>query len=109
MELANNVTRLARQLTLSDVNGVARPVKVAFLEPYYGGSHAYFMDAVVAHSRHRFTPVTLPARKWKWRMRAAAVWFARDAKEWIDEEPAIDKQSQTMFGLNMAIAKSPRS
>ncbi|MGB2987990.1 MAG: DUF3524 domain-containing protein, partial [Phycisphaerae bacterium] len=53
------------------------------LEPYYGGSHAAFVDVLVQRSRHRITLATLPARKWKWRMRAAAIWFARDASEWM--------------------------
>ncbi len=50
---------------------------VVVLEPYHGGSHAAFVSAIQAHSRHRITLVTLPARKWKWRMRGAAIWFAR--------------------------------
>jgi glycosyltransferase involved in cell wall biosynthesis len=26
----------------------------------------------------------MPARKWKWRMRGASIWFARQATEWLD-------------------------
>ena len=44
-------------------------MKITFLEPYYGGSHAYVADILVRKSRHQVTLVTLPARKWKWRMR----------------------------------------
>ncbi len=55
---------------------------VAVLEPYYGGSHAAFVDTIKLLSRHRITLVTLPARKWKWRMRGAAIWFARDEGGW---------------------------
>jgi len=43
------------------------------IEPYYGGSHKGFLDGLVRHSRHRFELFTLPARKWKWRMRGAAI------------------------------------
>jgi len=51
--------------------------RVLFLEPFYGGSHRAFADGWVAHSRHAIDLVTLPARFWKWRMRGAALHFAR--------------------------------
>lgn len=57
-------------------------LNIALLEPYYGGSHRLFCDTIVERSRHNITLVTLPARKWKWRMRAASVWFARDESDW---------------------------
>ncbi len=59
-----------------------KTLNVVVLEPYYGGSHAAFVDTLKLHSRHRVALVTLPARKWKWRMRGAAIWFARDARNW---------------------------
>jgi glycosyltransferase involved in cell wall biosynthesis len=43
------------------------------LEPYFGGSHRAFLEGWQRHSRHTFTALTLPPRKWKWRMRHAAV------------------------------------
>ncbi|MEL7087861.1 MAG: DUF3524 domain-containing protein [Planctomycetota bacterium] len=46
------------------------------LNPYHGGSHAAFLDGWVAHSRHTFEVLTLPAHHWKWRMRHAAATFA---------------------------------
>jgi len=70
---------------------MSKTLHVAVLEPYYGGSHAAFVDAVKLHSRHRITLVTMPARKWKWRMRGAAIWFAKDANDWLrktDRGPA---------------------
>ena len=48
-------------------------LNVLFIEPYYGGSHAAFADGYRAHSRHRIELLTMPARKWKWRMRGAAL------------------------------------
>ena len=57
---------------------MSRKLSILGLEPYYGGSHRAFLDALVRHSRHDFTLMTLPARKWKWRMRGAAIWFARE-------------------------------
>lgn len=58
---------------------------IVLLEPYYGGSHAVFADTWRHHSAHQITLVTLPARKWKWRMRGAAMWFVREGGEWLDE------------------------
>lgn len=50
--------------------------QILFLEPWDDGSHRAFREGLLAHSRHRYTVLTLPGRFWKWRMRAAAAWFA---------------------------------
>ena len=50
--------------------------RILALDTYHGGSHRAFLDGWTRHSRHRFTPLTLPPYKWKWRMRHAAVTFA---------------------------------
>ncbi len=44
-----------------------------FLEPYYGGSHKSFADKYIDD---KWTLLTLPAHKWRWRMRHAAITFA---------------------------------
>jgi len=46
------------------------------LEPYYGGSHRAFLDGWSGASRHSWTVLSLPPRKWKWRMRHASITFA---------------------------------
>jgi glycosyltransferase involved in cell wall biosynthesis len=51
-------------------------MKILFIEPYDGGSHKAFREAIMARSRHEVMSLTLPARFWKWRMRSAALWFA---------------------------------
>jgi len=48
-------------------------MKILALEPYYGGSHRAFIDGWKTSSRHDWTVIGLPAHKWKWRMRHAAV------------------------------------
>ncbi len=53
-------------------------LRILAIEPYYGGSHRAFIDGLVAASRHDWTLITLPARKWKWRMRGAAIWAAEE-------------------------------
>lgn len=57
------------------------------LQPYYGGSHKYVMDALQAASRHTWHLLSLPPRQWQWRMRHAALTFAEDlaAREPTDE------------------------
>lgn len=54
-------------------------VRILALEPYYGGSHRSMLDGLVRHSRHDFEVLTMPARKWKWRMRGAAIELAERA------------------------------
>jgi glycosyltransferase involved in cell wall biosynthesis len=51
------------------------------LEPYYGGSHRAFLDGWSQVSRHEWTVLSLPAYKWKWRMRHAAVTFADQVRQ----------------------------
>jgi len=65
-------------------------VNVLALEPYYGGSHREFLDGWVERSRHRWTLVTLPPSKWKWRMRHSALTFANVVRERVADGEAWD-------------------
>ncbi len=58
-----------------------KSLKILALEPYYGGSHKAFLDGWTAFSRHKWTLLTLPPRKWKWRMRHSAVTLANQTAE----------------------------
>ena len=51
-------------------------MRVLLLESFYGGSHRDVADNLAARSRHDITLETMPARFWKWRMRASAFEFA---------------------------------
>ncbi|MCF6291497.1 MAG: DUF3524 domain-containing protein [Desulfobacterales bacterium] len=51
-------------------------MKILVLEPYYGGSHKSFLQGLRRYLPMRFELLTLSARKWKWRMRLAAPYFA---------------------------------
>ncbi len=51
-------------------------LRILVLEPYYGGSHKSFLDGLTQHLPYAFDLLTLPARKWKWRMRLGAPYFA---------------------------------
>jgi len=66
---------------------VPGPLRILAVEPYFGGSHADFLDGLRAASRHAWTVLTLPARKWKWRMRGAAIHFAREAEPLARRQP----------------------
>lgn len=60
-------------------------MNILALEPYYGGSHKAFIDGLSSVSTHDWTLLTLPAYKWKWRMRHAAVTFAQQAAKLLEE------------------------
>lgn len=51
-------------------------MRILALNPYHGGSHQAFLDGWIAYSRHEFEVLSLPAYKWKWRMRHASATFA---------------------------------
>ena len=64
--------------------GASHPVtnqslKVLALEPYFTLSHRTFLEGYRRYSRHRVEIWDLPPRKWKWRMRGAAFYFAERA------------------------------
>jgi glycosyltransferase involved in cell wall biosynthesis len=52
---------------------VTRPLRIAAVEPYLGGSHRHFLEGLQRHSQHRIELFTLPPRMWKWRVRGAAL------------------------------------
>ncbi|MDF1543067.1 MAG: DUF3524 domain-containing protein [Anaerosomatales bacterium] len=62
-----------------------RRLRVLALEPYYGGSHRAVLDGLIEHIDAEWTLLTLPARKWKWRMRGAAINMAADARARLAE------------------------
>ena len=53
-------------------------MKILALEPFYGGSHQAFLDGWSSRSKHEWTILHLPASHWKWRMRHAAITFAKE-------------------------------
>jgi glycosyltransferase involved in cell wall biosynthesis len=56
-------------------------LRLAALEPYFGGSHRQFLQGLQRHSRHRVELFTLPPRLWKWRVRGSALQLARALNE----------------------------
>ncbi len=51
------------------------------IEPYFGGSHRYFLKGLAANSSHRVHVFSLPGRHWKWRMHGGALNLARQLNE----------------------------
>lgn len=51
-------------------------LKILAVEPYFGGSHRSFLEGYRSNSRHALGVLSLPARKWKWRMRGGAMIIA---------------------------------
>lgn len=65
---------------LSEATRVSERLRILALEPYYGGSHKAVLDGLVERVDAEWTVLTLPARKWKWRMRGAAITMASEAQ-----------------------------
>ena len=70
-------------------------LRVLALEPYYGGSHRAVLDGLVERMDVDWTLLTLPARKWKWRMRGAAITMAAAARELAQSRAAADEAAGT--------------
>ncbi len=68
------------------VSAADHRLRILALEPYYGGSHRAVLDGLAGCLDAEWTLLTLPARKWKWRMRGAAITMAAEthakAREW---------------------------
>ncbi len=54
--------------------------RVLIVEPYYGTSHRHMVDGLRSRGLFETELLTLPARKWKWRMRGGAMVLARQAE-----------------------------
>lgn len=55
-------------------------LRVLVLEPYYGGSHRAVLDGLLERLDIDHDLLVLPARKWKWRMRGAAITMAEQTR-----------------------------
>jgi glycosyltransferase involved in cell wall biosynthesis len=57
-------------------------MRILFLDPFHGGSHKAVAEGFARHSQHSVELLTLPQDGgWRWRMRGAAVTFARMLRE----------------------------
>jgi len=65
-------------------------MRVAVIEPYYGGSHQAWADGYRANSQHQVTLFTHEARFWKWRMHGSYVTLAGEFVEYVREHGRFD-------------------
>lgn len=56
-------------------------MKIALLEPFFGGSHQQWSEGLQKHSAHEIRIFSLPGRHWKWRMYGGAVSLAQQFLE----------------------------
>ena len=85
-----------------------KPLRILGLEPYYGGSHKAFLDGWIARSRHDWTLLSLPATKWKWRMRHAAITMAGQVADAVSRGQGWDLLfCSDMLGLAEFVGLSP--
>ena len=59
---------------------MASPLRILAIEPYFGGAHAEFLEGLRAASRHEWTLLTMPAKRWRWRMHGGAIHLSREAE-----------------------------
>lgn len=77
------------------------PRRILALNPWHGGSHRAFLDGWIQHSQHEFTVLPLPAYKWKWRMRHAAVTFSQQLHELLSGDPGDCPEWDVLFCTDM--------
>ncbi len=65
-------------------------MRVALVEPYYGGSHMAWADGYAAASVHDVSLITHPARFWKWRMHGAFLTLADGLEDDISDSGVPD-------------------
>ena len=89
---------------------MVRPLRILALEPYYGGSHKAFLDGWIARSRHDWTVLSLPATKWKWRMRHSAITMAGQVAEAVSRGQSWDVLfCSDMLGLAEFVGLAPEA
>jgi len=58
-------------------------LKFLFIDTYYLGSHARFVEGLCAYSSHQIDVVSMPGQNWRWRMLGAALHM-------VDAIPPLD-------------------
>ena len=71
-------------------------MKIALVEPYYGGSHKAWADGYAAGSAHDVSLMTHEARFWKWRMQGAHLTLAAQLAEAPGAPPDVVLASSMM-------------
>jgi glycosyltransferase involved in cell wall biosynthesis len=88
-------------------------MRILYVEPFDGGSHATFTRTLTAGIEAQFSVLRLPGRHWKWRMRGSAAWAA------LEHAPTLQAPHDVLFcssyvplaelvGLAPALSAIPR-
>ncbi len=72
--------------------------RMLVLEPYCGGSHEAVLDAILPRLDWPVDLLTLPARKWKWRMRGAAITMADDVRRMTAKRSRVSQGGECCAG-----------
>lgn len=70
-------------------------MRILVLEPYYGGSHKYFVECLRRHTRHDIHLFQMPARYWKWRLSGSPFQFSEQFAR-MDPAPELILCSNTI-------------
>ena len=77
-------------------------MKILYVEPYYAGSHRQWIDSYKDYSKHEIDILSLPGKKWKWRMHGGAITLAN---KFLESNKKYDLILVSDF-LNLPIFKS---
>ena len=56
-------------------------LNILYVEPFYSGSHKQWIDSYQKYSTHNIHILSLPGKKWKWRMHGGAITLAKKYNE----------------------------
>jgi len=79
-------------------------LNIVFVETFYGGSHKSFLDGLMKFSRHQVTPITMPSRFWKWRLRGAAFYIAEQYAETLRSADLLFVTDMTNLAMLKALS-----
>lgn len=74
----------------TDATEQSRPLRVALVEPFLGGSHRAWAEGLAQHSRHAVEIIGLPAVHWKWRMQGGHLAIADRIEASVAEHGTFD-------------------
>ncbi|UCE04949.1 MAG: DUF3524 domain-containing protein, partial [bacterium] len=63
--------------------------KILAIEPWFGETHRLLLENWKKYSRHEIYLLTLPPRKWKWRMRAGSLLIIEQVKQFGTDFDAV--------------------
>jgi len=53
-------------------------LNILYVEPFYSGSHKQWIDSYKEYSKHNIQILSLPGKKWKWRMHGGAITLSKE-------------------------------